>query len=85
MMKKTIALLLVAIAVATLFGGLRIAVCEVIEDDDATGYYLVADCKDELWEFSSWLTFAVGEKVIVVYWTHYTLTPYDDYIVKVSH
>lgn len=84
-MKKTIALLLVAIAVATLFGGLRIAVCEVIENDDATGYYLVADRNDELWEFSSWLTFMVGEEVVVVYWTHYTATPYDDSILKVSH
>lgn len=84
-MKKTIALLLVVIAVATLFGGLRIAVCEVIENDDATGYYLVADCNDELWEFSSWLTFVVGEKVVVVYWTQYTATPYDDIILKASH
>lgn len=84
-MKRIIALLMVAIAVAALFGGLRIAVCEVIEDDDATGYYLVADRNDELWEFSSWLTFMVGEEVVVVYWTHYTATPYDDSILKVSH
>ena len=84
-MKKVIGLLLIAIVVMTVLGDLRIAVCEVIEDDDATGYYLVADCNDELWEFSSWHTFAVGEKVVVVYWTQYTLTPYDDYIVKVSH
>lgn len=84
-MKRIIALLLVAIVVATLFGGLRIAVCEVIEDDDATGYYLVADRNDELWEFSSWLTFVVGEEVVVVYWTQYTATPYDDNILKVSH
>lgn len=47
-MKRIIALLMVAIAVAALFGGLRIAVCEVIEDDGATGYYLVADRNDEL-------------------------------------
>ena len=59
-MKRIIALLMVAIAVAALFSGLRIAVCEVIEDDDATGYYLVADCNDELWVVSSWLTFVVG-------------------------
>ena len=84
-MKRIIALLMVAIAVAALFSGLRIAVCEVIEDDDATGYYLVADCNDELWEFSSWLTFVVGEQVVVVYWTQYTATPYDDSILKVSH
>lgn len=84
-MKRIIALLMVAIAVAALFGGLRIAVCEVIEDDDATGYYLVADRNDELWEFSSWLTFVVGEQVVVVYWTQYTATPYDDSILKVSH
>lgn len=84
-MKKTFALILVAIAVAALFGGLRIAVCEVIEDDDATDYYLVADRNDELWEFSSWLTFVVGEQVVVVYWTQYTATPYDDSILKVSH
>ena len=84
-MKKVIGLLLIAIVVMSVLSGLRIAVCEVIEDDDATGYYLVADRNDELWEFSSWQTFAVGEKVVVVYWTQYTLTPYDDYIVKVSH
>lgn len=84
-MKRIMALLLVAIVVATLFGGLRIAVCEVVEDDDTTGYYLVADRNDELWEFSSWLTFVVGEEVVVVYWTQYTATPYDDHIIKASH
>lgn len=84
-MKKVIGLLLIAIVIMTVLGGLRIAVCEVIENDDATGYYLVADRNDELWEFSSWQTFMVNEKVVVVYWTQYTSTPYDDSIVKVSH
>ena len=84
-MKKVIGLLLIAIVVMSVLSGLRIAVCEVIENDDATGYYLVADRNDELWEFSSWQTFMVSEKVVVVYWTQYTSTPYDDCIIKVSH